>query len=86
MSLSVSKLLRLKFKPYLSNNFYLEDYHRWPYKKRVPFDYIKLSQDPSWISHLQSSSYLASNLTRIGNDTNMKIENLQNHINLYLNK
>jgi hypothetical protein len=71
-------------KPYLIENFYLEDYSKWPYTKRVPMDYDKFLNDKELISILQTSLNLSSIMYQKGNELKAQTEKLQKHITEFL--
>lgn len=71
-------------KPYLTRNFYLEEYSKWPYSKRVPFQYDAFLNDAELISILQTSHNLSNIMFEKGNNLKTQMERLQKHINTYL--
>jgi len=71
-------------KPYITKKFYLEDYSKWPYTKRVPMDYDKFLNDVELISILQTSLNLSSIMYQKGNKLKEQTEKLQKHIKEFL--
>ena len=71
-------------KPYLTQNFFLEDYSKWPYTKRVPINYDKFLNDAELISVLQTSSNLSSIMFEKGSFIKKQAESLEEHIKDYL--
>lgn len=70
--------------PYLTKHFYLEKYHKWPHRKRVPINYEYLLNDASLITLIQSSSYHASVMSKRSRKLNLEIESLQKQIKTFL--
>lgn len=71
-------------KPYLTRNFYLEEYSKWPYSKRVPFQYDAFLNDAELISILQTSQNLSNIMFKKGDKVKTELGKLQKHINTYL--
>ena len=71
-------------KPYLTKHFYLEDYSKWPYTKRVPMQYDRFLNDTELISILQTSSNLSSIMFQKGNFLKAQTEELQKDIKVFL--
>ncbi len=72
--------------PYLTKHFYLEKYHKWPHRKRVPMNYESMLNDPGLISLFQISSYHASVMSRRSRNLRAEIESLQQQIQTFLEK
>jgi hypothetical protein len=72
--------------PYLTNHFYLEEHHKWPYTRRVPMNYESLLKDPGLISLFQTSAFHASVMSRKTRNLKTEIESLQSQINTFLEK
>lgn len=71
--------------PYIIRNFYLENYDKWPYRKRVPINYEDLLNDPEIISLIQTSSFHASLMRNHSKNLKAEIIDLQEEIIEYLN-
>ncbi|NND06773.1 MAG: hypothetical protein HKN87_10380 [Saprospiraceae bacterium] len=73
-------------KPYLTKHFYLEDYGKWPYTKRVPMQYERFLNDAELISILQTSSNLSLIMHQKGTFLKTQTKKLQRHIQAFLER